>query len=331
MFLDDDLFEFHPILRKRLKPGIRGKLTHPEAGEYVIQGNNYGFRCNHDFSPSKSPGFRRILIFGDSYVYGDGVSNEVRFTDTLEKLIPGIEVYNFALGGFALDQQYICYQEVGIEFEHDLIIIAPTLETIRKLTAHYEFVLDEDHKKRYYAKPYFDLVDGKLVRGVVPPERGYIDIEEISNNDKEKIHRANPYAQVGNILGKAHIKDALLKTFSYQPFPEYDSADTPAWKIMHAILVEWVTHSPKPVLILPLPRFIYVKGQASAVNYQTRFREVMHETGCFLYDPTPDLQKLSMEERRQLYYLEGHLTPKGHTYIAKILAPHVQDILQKSQ
>ena len=147
MLLDDEIIEFHPVIGKRLRPGIRRVLTQAEWGEYVLRSNNYGFRCNHDFSLAKQAGVKRILIFGDSYVFGNGVSNEERFTDLMEKLVPDVEIYNFALEGFGLDQQYLCYQEIAAAFEHDLVIIAPAIETIRKLTAHYEFVSDEHQCK----------------------------------------------------------------------------------------------------------------------------------------------------------------------------------------
>jgi hypothetical protein len=154
-------------------------------------------------------------------------------------------------------------------------------------------------------------------------------MDNLPKAEKEKVNRGDPFAKVGNMLEKIHLKDAVLGTFPYQPFPEYDNPDTPAWKIMHAILTEWANYSPKPVLVIPLPRFIYVKEKASAKNYQTRFQEIATETSSFVFDPLPDLLKLSMEERRKLYYMEGHLTPQGHTYMANIIGPHVQKALQK--
>ncbi len=331
MLLDDDLIEFHPVIGKRMRPGIRRELTHPEWGKYVLQANNFGFRSSHNYSPIKGNNIQRILIFGDSNVFGNGVSNDMRFPDILENLIPHVEVYNFAMEGFALDQQYLCYQEIGIDFKHDLIIIAPAIETIRKLTTHYEVTLDEHGAQKCYARPYFDLVDGKLIRGNVPLPGGYIDMENLPKTEKAKVHRGNPFAKVGDLLQKARLKDALLERMQYQPFPEYDSPNTPTWQIMSAILTEWVAHSPKPVLVIPLPRFIYVKELASAKNYQARFQEVASETSCFLYDPLPDIQKLSIAERRKMYYLEGHLTPQGHSLMAKIIAPHIQNIMKNPQ
>ncbi len=328
MLLDDELIEFHPVIGKRFRPGVRRTLTHKEWGEYVLQTNNFGFRCNHDFSLSKKSDIKRILIFGDSYIFGNGVCNEIRFPDVMEKLIPGIEIYNFALEGFGLDQQYLCYQEIGAAFEHDLIIIAPAIETIRKLTAHYEQVLDEHNVKRCYAKPYFDLVDGNLARRNVPLPGGYIDMEDLPASEKEKVNRGTPFAKVGDMLNKVHLKDAVVGALQYQPFPEYDNSTTPSWQIMNAILTEWTANNPKPVLVIPLPGFIYVKGKVSAKNYQARFQETANKIGCSLYDPLPELLSVPIEQRRKLFFLEGHLTPQGHEYVAKIVAPHVQAILQ---
>jgi hypothetical protein len=351
MWLGEELVEFHPIIGKHLMPGLQRVLTHPEWGDYSIQANNYGFRCNHDFTPSKRQDALRILLFGDSNAFGDGVSYDVSFAGILEKLLPNVEIYNFAMAGFAVDQQYLCYQEIGSKFEHDLIIISPTIETIRKLTAHYILVQDKDHVQRCLAKPYFDLVGAKLVRGHVPLRDEYIDTDTLPQAEKEKIFRANPFADVRKLLDhtrpitkpkkrlhlmdkvnyflkKLHMKDTITKV---RPYPEYDTPNTPAWNIMHAILKEWAAYSSKPLLVTPLPSFIYVKERADARNYQARFREVEKETACSLYDPLPDLQRLSMDERRKLYYLEGHLTPQGHAWMARKIAQHVQEVFKRKK
>ncbi len=329
MLLGENIIQFHPVLGKTLKPGIKCLLKHPEWGEYVLQANNFGFRSSQDFFIKKKAYGKRILIFGDSNAFGNGVSNEMRFPDLLEKMLPDVEIYNFAMEGFALDQQYLCYQEIASQFEHDLIISAPAVEVIRKLIAHYEITEDEDNIQRCYARPYFELVNGRLIRQNVPLREGFIDPNSLSKSERESINRGNTFSKVGNMLQKVKLKDAVLQNIHYQPFPEYDSPDTPAWKIMRAIFLEWIESSGKPFLIVPLPRYIYVKERASAQNYQERFREVMNESGCFLYDPLPDLHKFSMEERRKMYYLEGHLTPYGHVTMAKLMAPYLQDILSR--
>jgi hypothetical protein len=328
MLLDEEIIEHHPVIGKRLRPGAKITLTHPEWGDYVLQSNNYGFRASRDYEPKKPAGKKRALVFGDSNVFGNGVSNDQRFPDILETILPGVEVYNFAMEGFAVDQQYLCYQEFGVQFEHDLVIIAPAIETIRKLRTHYEQTLDENNIQRCYARPYFDLVDGKLVRGNIPVPDGFIDPEDLPESEKETVHRGGTFAKIGDMLQKVNLKDVVLRNIRYQPFPEYDQADNPAWQVMRAIILDWVTNSAAPVLLVPLPRFIYVKEQTSPEFYRLRFREVAAEAKCRLYDPLTDLLTSPMEERRKMYFLEGHLTPFGQKHMAEFIAPHVQNALQ---
>ncbi len=354
MWLGEEISEFHPLIGKYLVPNKESQLTHPEWGDYSVKANGDGFRSGYDFSLPKQKGVRRILLFGDSNAFGDGVSYEISFAGRLEKLLPHVEIYNFAMAGFALDQQYICYEEIASKFEHDLIIIAPTVETIRKITSRFILARDEDSVQRCLAKPYFKLVKQKLVRVHVPLEDKYIDIETLLPEDKAKVFRANPFADIRKLLDRTrsskkapvqkHKKRRLImdrlnillkrspikKTITkVRPYPEYDNADTSAWKITSAILGEWSSNSEKSMLIIPLPSFIYVKERADARNYQMRFREVENETSCSIYDPLLDLEKISLKKRRQLYYLEGHLTPQGHAWMAKKMASHVKRILKK--
>ena len=353
MWLGDKLSKYHPVVGRALIPNIDGQLTHPEWGDYSVQANSYGFRSNYEFSPAKKPGIRRILLFGDSNAFGDGVAYETGFAGRLEALLPNVEIYNFAMAGFAVDQQYLCYQEIGRKFDHDLVIIAPTVETIRKITAHFILARDENLNQRCLEKPYYDVVGGELVRGHVPPREEYIDMETLSDADKGKVYKANPFANIRKLLDKTRPikrpkkrklgivvdnlnyllkKSPIKRTITkVRPYPEYDNPDTPAWKIERAIFFEWSARSEKPILIIPLPSFIYVKDRADARNYQMRFQEVEKETNCAIYDPLRDLQKLSLEKRRELYYLEGHLTPQGHTWMAKKMAPHVKKMLKRSK
>lgn len=348
MWLGDELFAFHPIIGRSLTPGLH-KLNHQEWGNYTISVNRLGFRANHDFLPAKKPRTSRILLFGDSNAFGDGVNYEISFAGVLEKLLPRVEIYNFALPGFASDQQYLCYKSIASQYEHDLILIVPTIETIRKLTARFILVQDKQQQQRCLEKPFFDIQQGRLVQGHVPTSENFIDIETLSEEDKARIYRATPFADVRRLLDntrpvkqprrRSHFMDRivfLLKKWGVRdtitkvrPYPEYDTPNTPAWKIMRSILLEWAANSTAPMMLTPLPSYIYVKERADARNYQMRFHEVKKSIACALYDPLPDLLKLSMEERRELYYLEGHLTPQGHAWLAKRTVPHIKHLLKQ--
>jgi len=89
------LFEYHPLIGYRYIPGIKARVPY-ESGGFLIRVNSSGFRCHHEFVAAKTPGKFRVLLSGDSFTAGDGVSDGYRYGDLLEKLIPGLGVYNLA-------------------------------------------------------------------------------------------------------------------------------------------------------------------------------------------------------------------------------------------
>ena len=130
------LLEYHPTFGHRFIPGLRARVDH-EGGGYLVRTNQSGFRSDHEFVPEKQPGTFRVLLFGDSYTAGNGVSNGRRYGDVLESLIPGLEVYNFALTGTGTDQQYLIFREMAAGIEHDLVVISIWLENIRRNVARF--------------------------------------------------------------------------------------------------------------------------------------------------------------------------------------------------
>src|SRR5262245_19452241 len=103
------LFEYHPRFGYRFIPELKARIDH-EGGGYLVKVNRAGFRCDHELAPMKCEGSFRVLLFGDSYTAGDGVSNRDRYGDVLEKLVPSLEVYNFGLSGSGTDQQYLIWR-----------------------------------------------------------------------------------------------------------------------------------------------------------------------------------------------------------------------------
>src|SRR5687768_10383686 len=97
LFVPDDAIGY------RFVPGLRTRVEH-EGGGYLVRTNQAGFRSEREFVPAKQPGTSRILLFGDSFTAGDGVSNPKRYGDQLELIVPDVEVFNFGLSGSGTDQ-----------------------------------------------------------------------------------------------------------------------------------------------------------------------------------------------------------------------------------
>lgn len=323
------LLEYHPTIGYRFIPNLRARVEH-ESGGYLVRVNSAGFRCNREFARERS-GARRVLLFGDSFSAGDGVSNEKRYGDVLETLIPDLEVYNFALPGTGTDQQYLAYRELAAGIEHDVLLIAVLVENIRRIVAHYRVYVDDQGREMCYAKPYYELGSGGLTLHNVPVRKEPIPAAEMAGDESAHVDRGGRFAALRKVVNALGLREVAQKLSHYQPLPDYDRADSPAWLLMRAILEQWIRGHDKPVVLMPIPLHQYVEGTADARPYQARFRELAAAVGCTLHDPLPDLMQRSAAERRGFRFKHDvHPTPAGHAALAESLAPTLRRMLPQA-
>jgi carbamoyltransferase len=332
--------EYHDRIGYRFIPSLRARVPH-EGGGYLLQTNAAGFRCRHEFTPTKPTWKRRILLFGDSFTAGEGVSDGMRFGDHLEQLIPDLDVFNFGLPGTGPDQQWLAYREFGSKIEHDVLVIAVFVENIRRVVAKFRHFYSETGSLVLYAKPYFTLEDGQLVLSGSPPSKRPIDETQLSDEDRQYICQMTRFPALKaawNSLAAAtsvrrlvppHTKDRLLRMVRYQPIVEYADASNPAWVLMRRILEAWIGNQKGPVLLVTIPLAHYVEGISDPTAYNLRFRELAQSTGCIYHDPVPDLASLTSIERRGLFFpTDGHMTPIGHRVLASSMAPMLTRLLK---
>jgi carbamoyltransferase len=317
--------QHHPAVGYTFIPGVKARVSLPnEEAAYLIRANGQGFRCDHEFVSEKREGKPRALLFGDSFTAGDGVSNGKRYGDLLEQLIDGLEVYNFGLPGTGTDQQYLAYQTFAASVEHDLLILAVTVENIGRVASRFRPYIDEHGETVVYAKPYYVLEGGRLALKNVPVSKEPVPKSEMGAEESRHTDWGLPFAGLRRVARHLGLRDLAQKVTHFQPVPDYRTPDNPKWLVMRAILEAWIASSRAPVVLMPVPLFPFVEGSSDPAHYQARFREVADATGCALHDPLPDLQKYSPEERRAFRFeRDVHLTPAGHAALAASLAPVV--------
>jgi len=135
-------FELYDFQKEKIKELLEGQnkylafdarlgwtiMPNGNVGQY--QSNSQGLRANRDYSSEMSAGKKRILTFGDSYTHGDEVNNNETWQAYMEKIDPALEVINFGVPGYGLDQAYLRYEEVGNMFEVDIVLIGLFSENI---------------------------------------------------------------------------------------------------------------------------------------------------------------------------------------------------------
>jgi carbamoyltransferase len=326
------ILEYHPIIGYRFIPELIARVPF-EGGGYLIRTNRAGFRCEHEVVREKQPGTFRILLFGDSFTAGDGVSNQFRYGDLLEKQFEGLEILNFGLPGSGTDQQYLAFREFAKDLEYDLLMICPLVENIRRVGARFRLVAArEDGELGCLAKPYFELVDGQLVLYHVPVPKEIVDRTSLSSEDLQYLDEGGSHATLRRLVNTylASLKSAIQATMAYQPVPHYDDPNNPAWLLLKAIFTQWISESAShPVLICPIPMYQHVEQTAPAENYQQRFRELADLERVIVYDPLPRFWAESPENRRRCRFKnDPHPSVYGHQVLADALNPAIAHFLE---
>jgi carbamoyltransferase len=336
------IYEYHPVIGFRFIPGLKARIPH-EGGGYLVCANATGFRYDHEFESAKPADMRRVLVFGDSFTAGEGVSNGKRWTDALERLVPDLQVYNFGLPATGTDQHYLIYKEYAGEIDHDLLIIAVFVENIRRVGSKYRWFANDQGRAVLYAKPYFELHNGRLILRGMPPSPAPIDPASLGQQHRGSIAATARFPKLKAAFKKLRnnqtfermvvasgLMDRIMKLTGYQRIPEYNGGGQPAWAVMREIIREWIAVHDRPVVLLPIPLYHYVAGLASPASYQACLREATESAGGTFVDPLPELLKHPPAQRRSFYYpRDGHLTVEGNEALARAVAPAIQACLQQ--
>ena len=110
---------------------------------------------------------RAVLFYGDSFVAGASPIPD-RIPQVMDGLLPEVSVLNYGVGGYGVDQIYLRYAETVGGFKDPVVLVGIlTSDLDRSILG-----------MRTGQKPYFDILNGQLVRQnlpILPTTREYID------------------------------------------------------------------------------------------------------------------------------------------------------------
>lgn len=145
----------HPRRGWALRPGVRDLEVFDGRR---LNSNSEGVRGRREYARAKPPGVQRVLVLGDSFTFGDEVSDDETYAHVLGELLPGVEVINLGVHGYGQDQMLLYLQEVGARYQPDVVLLG--------------FVSDDMERNllafRDFAKPRFTLREGRLELGGTP-------------------------------------------------------------------------------------------------------------------------------------------------------------------
>ena len=172
-FLDsrDNYFTQSPVLGWTIKPG---------GSSGLYKANAQGLRAAQDYKIPPPPGMIRISAFGDSFTHGDEVGINETWEEQLKRLDARLEVLNFGVSGYGLDQAFLKYGQDGISFQPALVLIGFFSEDIdRAVSVFYPL---QGATRFPLAKPRFIIRDSHLIL-LKNPLPGRIDYESFLKNE----------------------------------------------------------------------------------------------------------------------------------------------------
>jgi hypothetical protein len=102
-----------------------------------------------------------VAAFGDSFTYGDEVATRDSWPARLEALDAGLEVLNYGVPGYGLDQALLRYRREGAALHPALVLLGVVFDDIsRNLTGFRPFA--QPATRLPFAKPRFRLQQGGL-------------------------------------------------------------------------------------------------------------------------------------------------------------------------
>jgi len=118
----------------------------------LVHQNALGLRAADSIQPNRQSKQKRILILGDSYVWGYGVEQWQMMTAPEVVQQSSTELINFGVSGYGTDQEYLLYSILGRKFDVDevILVLTPYNDVEENLSAdaydHYKpfFVIENE-------------------------------------------------------------------------------------------------------------------------------------------------------------------------------------------
>jgi len=188
--MEAEYLEFCPDLGWTIRPhGCRGQYS----------ANSRGLRGESEHASHPTGELIRVACFGDSFTHCDGVKDDDTWQAYLSRERPLLEVLNFGVSAYGLDQSFLRYLREGVSRRPHIVLIGFMSENIgRTVNVFRPFYVRETQVPM--TKPRYTIANGQLVLHENP-------VRELSQ-----------YAQLienpAAVLPALGVHDAFYETFS---------------------------------------------------------------------------------------------------------------------
>lgn len=154
----------------------------------LYRANASGFRADREYSMDVPEGHLRICTFGDSFTHCDEVGNDFTWQQCMESDRAELEVLNFGVGAYGLDQAYLRYENTKRRYATDYVFIGFMPENIYRMVNTFR-AFYQAGTGLPLAKPRYILQDGRiaLLKNPLPSLSDYQTLLEDTQHKSREI------------------------------------------------------------------------------------------------------------------------------------------------
>lgn len=305
-------FVSDPVLGHVPSPNFVGRMTFVDEYDVTFHTNADGLRDReYEANP---PSVKRILVVGDSFVWGTGVGQSEVFAKVLEQRLNGneassrYEVINAGVGGYSIDQYEIWLDRLRPKYAPDIVLLVlfvgndfgkypprdslPIYRWIQVKNGYRVRVRNKvDSWVRWNSALGFFVLGrmDRLEETIHKSFRGQENVEAI-------VATAEPYLDA--IRYKTERARARIVVLII-----------PDKRQLHKELSRQKRINKEPVMVLSKG---FERRRQLALKY-------LDSVGVPYLDLFPRFQKRPVQ--RLYYEIDGHFSPEGHAYVAELLEP----------
>ena len=152
------------LLKRFLQTGRGAHVAQDSTLGWIplAESNSAGMRDDREYEPDPPPHVLRIAAFGDSFTYGEDVALHETWEKRLTELAPSIEVLNYGVGAYGLDQAYLRYLQAGTHYKPQLVFIGYMSENIARNVNVFRPFYSRSYADVIFTKPRFIVKNGNL-------------------------------------------------------------------------------------------------------------------------------------------------------------------------
>ena len=307
-----------------------GWTIRPRGESGIYRANDMGVRADREYPERPPIGRARIATFGDSFTHGAEVELEATWQRRLEELSPTLEVINFGVDAYGLDQAYLRYIHDGRRVAASIVLIGFMSENInRQVSVFRPFY--EPRTGMPFSKPRFELKRGDLQ--LLPnPLTEIGDYEELLAEPTKKLQalgahdyfyraQTDPPALVGlasvrlvqEVLRRLSGRTRLSPGFEHGAYDPSSEAYRVTERVLDRFYREVEASGSLPIVVVFPNRADLVRQSAGKPRSYEPLLEHLDGAGYRWIDLLEPLTALSPST---LFTEGGHYTPAGHRVVA---------------